>query len=162
MVKPNRPIGSERAMKLLSDAAEYALRAVVWLARNDQGPRTTRQIAAGTKATPGYLARVLQMLGSAGMVKGKRGVAGGFVLARDPRDLTVLEIIDAVDPLERIGACPLDLTEHSEGLCALHARIDLAIAQLRDAFGRMTIAQILSEPPGRAPLCEPTISAIGD
>jgi len=143
-------------MQLLSDAAEYGLRAVVWLARHSDGPQTTEQIATGTKATPGYLAQVLQRLGRNGIVRGRRGVAGGFVLIRSPDELTVLEVIDAVDPLERIDGCPLGLAEHAEGLCALHARIDLAIAQLRAAFAEATIAQIVNEPTGRSALCELT------
>lgn len=146
-------------MRLLSDAAEYGLRAVVWLARQDPGsdsPRTMEQIADGTRSTPGYLARVLQRLGQAGIVQGKRGVAGGYLLARDPADLTVLEVINAVDPLERIRVCPLGLAEHAHGLCGLHARIDSAIEQIERAFEDVTIAQILSEPPGTAPLCQLT------
>jgi len=148
-------------MKLLSEAAEYGLRAVVWLARQDNGPWTTEQIAAGTKATTGYLARVLQRLGRADIVRGRRGVAGGFVLARDPGELTILEVIDAVDPLERLDGCPLGLAEHAEGLCALHAHIDHAIAQLREAFGATTVAQIVSEPEERSPLCELTTTGTG-
>lgn len=141
-------------MKLLSDAAEYALRAVVWLARNGDGPRTAEQIAEGTRSTPGYLARVLQTLGRAGVVRAKRGVAGGFVLARDPRDLTILEIINLVDPLERIESCPLGLAEHADGLCALHAHIDLAMSELQVAFGSMTIGQLVDGKRGTTPLCE--------
>lgn len=145
-------------MKLLSDAAEYALRAVVWLAKNPDGPKTMDQIAEGTKSTPGYLAQVLQRLGRAGVVQGKRGVSGGFVLVREPMGLTVLEIIDAVDPMERIHRCPLGLAEHAHGLCALHARIDAAIVQIEDMFGSVTIEQIVHGSSGRASLCEVILS----
>jgi Rrf2 family protein len=141
-------------MKLLSDASEYALRAVVWLAAEPSSPQTTQQIAVGAKAAPGYLARVLQDLGKAGILKARRGAGGGFALARDPKDLTALEVINAVDPIERIQRCPLELVSHGDRLCPLHHRIDEAIAQLQDAFASTTVGDLLAEPGAPTPLCE--------
>ena len=89
-------------MKLLSDASEYALRAVVWLAQRPGLPQKTREIAEGTHAAPGYLVKVLQSLAKAGILSAQRGSHGGFSLERDPRDLSVLDVIEAVDPIERI------------------------------------------------------------
>ena len=73
-------------MKLLSDASEYALRAVVWLAQRPGLPQKTREIAEGTHAAPGYLVKVLQSLAKAGILSAQRGSHGGFSLERDPRD----------------------------------------------------------------------------
>lgn len=143
---------------LLSDASEYALRAVVWLARHSDSPQTTEAIAQGTRATYGHLARVLQVLGREGSVRGKRGVLGGYVLDVDPATLSVLDVIDVVDPVRRITECPLGLAEHSEHLCALHACIDAAISQLRETFAGMTIAEIVHGTPNRSPLCDLTSS----
>jgi Rrf2 family protein len=141
-------------MRLLSDAAEYALRAVVWLAGHPGQPLTTQEIARDTRATPGYLARVLKDLGRAGIIKGRRGTGGGFVLTRDPADITALDVVNAVDPIERITTCPLGLKSHGERLCALHRRIDDAMAHVEAAFAGATIADVLAEPSRSTPLCE--------
>src|SRR5690606_17155548 len=96
-------------MKLLSEAAEYGLRAVVWLAQRPGGYWKVREIAKGTRAAPGYLVKVLQGLARAGILSAQRGSQGGFRLERDPAGLTALEVINAIDPIERIRACPLGL-----------------------------------------------------
>jgi Rrf2 family protein len=57
----------------------------------------------------GYLSKVLQSLGRAQLVNSQRGLHGGFTLARAPSELTVWEVIQAVDPLQRIRSCPLGL-----------------------------------------------------
>ena len=145
-------------MKLLSDASEYALRAVVWLADHRDAPRTTQEIAAATKAPPGYLAKVLQQLGRAGILSAQRGLRGGFTLDREPSDIVILEVINAVDPIERIESCPLDLKTHGKMLCPLHRRIDQAMAQIEEVFAHAAIADILCEPSDSKPLCEATVS----
>lgn len=140
-------------MKLLSEAAEYGLRAVVWLAQRPRTPYKTRQIAAGTQTAPGYLLKSLQALSKAGILSGQRGSSGGFSLVSDPESLTVLEVINAVDPLERIHVCPLGLEAHGKRLCPLHRRIDDAIASIERAFKDTTIAEVLRNPSRSIPLC---------
>ena len=141
-------------MKLLSDAAEYALRAVVWLAQQPGDTFKLREIAEGTRATPGYLIKVLQSLARAGVLSAQRGINGGFTLIRDARELSVLDLIDAVDPIERIRACPLGLTGHGTCLCPMHQRIDDAIAAIERSFGDSVIADLLAEKTSSPPLCE--------
>ena len=140
-------------MKLLSEAAEYGLRAVVWLAQRPGATHKTRQIAAGTQTAPGYLLKSLQALSRSGILAGQRGSAGGFSLIRDPDSLTVLEVINAVDPLERIRVCPLGLEAHGKRLCPLHRRVDDAIASVERAFNDTTIAEVLRNPSRSIPLC---------
>ncbi len=141
-------------MKLLSEAVEYALRAVVYLADHADQPQKVHQIAETTRATPGYLVKVLQSLARAGIVASRRGLHGGFVLTREPRSLTILEVVNAIDPLERIQHCPLGLGAHTHGLCPLHHRIDAAIATIETSFARTTIADIISAGGHLHPLCE--------
>lgn len=137
-------------MKLLSEAAEYGLRAVVWLAQRPGGYWKVREIAKGTRAAPGYLVKVLQGLARAGILSAQRGSQGGFRLERDPAGLTALEVINAIDPIERIRACPLGLEEHGRDLCPMHRRIDEALAMVERAFGATTIAELMTEPAGQA------------
>src|SRR5690606_38321864 len=133
-------------MKLLSDASEYALRAVVWLAQRPGEPQKVREIAEGTHAAPGYLVKVLQSLTKAGLLSAQRGSHGGFTLRREPDELTALEVINAVDPIERIRVCPLGLEAHSDCLCPMHQRIDDALALIEQSFGSSTITELITGP----------------
>ena len=141
-------------MKLLSDAMEYGLRAVVWLAQHPGQAQKVREIAQGTHATPGYLIKVLQALAKADILSAQRGSTGGFRLERDPASLSVLEVINAIDPIERIRTCPLGLEAHGECLCPMHKRIDDAIATIEQSFRESTIEDLLNEPTTSHPFCE--------
>lgn len=141
-------------MKLLSEAAEYGLRAMVWLAQHPGQAQKVREIAEGTRAAQGYLIKVLQALVKAGILSAQRGSSGGFRLERDPAELSVLEVINAIDPIERIHACPLGLESHGAGLCPMHKRIDDAMADIERSFGESTIGDLLSEASLSRPRCE--------
>jgi len=138
---------------MFSQTSEYALRVVVFLAGQQGGAVTTHQIAQATCTPEGYLSKVLQDLGRAGLVKSQRGLHGGFVLGRDPRDLTVYDIIERVDPMPRITQCPLGLESHGANLCPLHRRLDQAIAMVEHALRQSSIAELLLEPGASKPLC---------
>ena len=139
---------------MFSQTVEYALRAVVYLAANPGVPLTTDDIAAKTLVPRAYLAKVLQALRRAGVVTMQRGVGGGVVLAHAPDQLTILAVVDAVDPIKRIRTCPLGLATHGVRLCPLHRRLDNALAQVEDAFRRTTLAEVLADPSEIRPLCE--------
>jgi Rrf2 family transcriptional regulator, nitric oxide-sensitive transcriptional repressor len=139
---------------MISRTAEYALRAVVVLGSSPGSPLTTQQIAEQTRVPSGYLSKVLQALGRAGLVEAQRGLYGGFVLTRSLDELTLLDVINAVDPLERIERCPLGIASHGPRLCALHRRLDQGMAQLEVLFGGTTIGQLLAEQNPSRPLCE--------
>jgi Rrf2 family transcriptional regulator, nitric oxide-sensitive transcriptional repressor len=137
--------------RMFSQTAEYSLRAVACLARRPREPMTTRQIADAVRVPAGYLSKILQALARAGVVSGQRGVNGGFVLARRPEELSLLDVVRVADGSRRITACPLGLPEHGAGLCPLHRRLDDAVAQAEQALGGATIADVLAEPV--EPLC---------
>ena len=138
---------------MISKTVEYALRAVVYLADQDGEPRTTSQIAEVTKVRGPYLSKVLQSLGRAGLVHSQRGLHGGFTLARDAATVTVWDVVDAVEPLQRIHTCPLNLAAHRHRLCPLHKRLDDVLAATEHAFRSTTLADILAEPTTSKPLC---------
>ncbi len=139
---------------MISQTAEYALRAVAFLGSQVGQPVTTQRIAVVTHVPAGYLSKVLQLLGKAGLVGAQRGLRGGYVLARPLDELTVLDVINAVDPLERIVRCPLGLAAHQGHLCPLHRRIDEGIALIESLFRQTTVAQLLSEQGAdQNPLC---------
>jgi Rrf2 family protein len=139
---------------MLSQTAEYALRAVVYLASQAARPVTTLELAEAAKVPAGYLSKVLQTLSRTGIVSAQRGKRGGFSLARPSAKLTLLEIVNAVDPPARILKCPLNLKSHRARLCPLHQRLDEAAVMVEHAFGRTTIAGLLAESrSSRKPLC---------
>lgn len=141
-------------MRLLSEAGEYALRAVVWMAQRPGQPHKTREIAPEIQAAPGYLVKVLQGLARAGILSAARGRRGGFTLIRDAEDLTILEVLNAVDPLARIRSCPLGLEAHAGRLCAMHQRVDDALAVVEAEFEGTTVGDLRRGTRRRRPLCE--------
>jgi Rrf2 family protein len=146
---------------MFSQTAEYALRAVACLARRAGEPMTTRQIADASRVPAGYLAKILQALARAGVVTGQRGLNGGFLLAKRPEELTLLDVVRVADGSRRITACPLGVPEHAPALCPLHQRLDDAVAQAEQTLDGVTIAQVLGEPlcSSREPI---TASCTGD
>jgi len=139
---------------MFSQTVEYALRAVVHLAAEAPSARTTDQIAEATRVPKAYLSKVLQGLSRCGIVHSQRGIGGGMTLTKGPADLTILEVVNAVEPLCRIRECPLGLAAHGVRLCPLHRRLDNALASVEAAFAQTTLAEILAEPTDSPPLCE--------
>ena len=137
---------------MITQTAEYALRAIVFLAHHE-GPRTTAQIAETTHVPAGYLAKIMQSLGRSGLVKSQRGLNGGFTLAQDPHELSVLAVVTAVDPIQRFAECPLGIPSHGRRLCPLHRRLDEAAAMVERAFGDTMVTDLLVTPRERRPLC---------
>src|SRR5262249_25662735 len=111
---------------MFSQSVEYALRAVVHLAARAPAARSTDPLAAATKVPRPYLSKLLQRLSRKGLVHTQRGLGGGVTLAKSPAELTILEIVNAVDPIRRIQTCPLELASHGVRLCPLHRRLDNA------------------------------------
>jgi Rrf2 family protein len=138
---------------MISQTAEYALRAIVFIADHPNEPTTTETIAEGTKVPVGYLAKIMQGLSKAGIVHSQRGLYGGFTMVKAAKELTVYEIVQAVDPIVRITQCPLGLEGHGSNLCPLHRGLDNAMGAVEMAFKKMTIYQLLNQPQTNRPLC---------
>ena len=115
--------------------------------------RTTDQIATATQVPRAYLSKVIQSLCRAGLARSQRGMGGGVTLTKGPENLTILEVVNAVDPIQRIHTCPLDLAAHGTHLCPLHRRVDDALKMVEQAFARTTLAEVLADPSRSIPLC---------
>ena len=138
---------------MISKTAEYALRAVTCLAANEEKPLSADVLAEKTKVPRRYLTRVMQDLAAADVVDSRSGPGGGYLLAIPTNKLTILDIVNAVAPLERITTCPLGLDSHTS-LCPLHAELDKAYAATEAAFASVTISKLLSSTSPIIPLCE--------
>ena len=138
---------------MLSKSADYALRAVVWLARQPGRPESANRLAEVTQVPRRYLHKVLQDLVHAEIIHSQTGPGGGYSLDRNPEHVTILDIVNAVSPLERIRKCPLGLTSHTR-LCPLHRELDKAYAATEEAFSRVTISALIGSTSAIVPLCE--------
>lgn len=143
---------------MISKTTEYALRAMVALAGEEGRPILSPQIAETTRVPQAYLSKVLRTLVRAGLISSQRGQGGGFILARPPSEITVLDVVDAVDPIPRIESCPLSIESHARALCPLHSRLDEAIASIRATFGSTSIADLVTE--DHAALCPPETAEV--
>lgn len=139
---------------MFSQTVEYALRAVVMLAGDADRPRTSEHIAKATQVPHAYLSKVMKGLCDAGLVRSQRGIHGGFTLLKPADQLTILEVVNAVDPIRRIRTCPLGISTHGVQLCPLHRRLDDALASVEKAFSETTLAEVLADPNPSVPLCE--------
>jgi Rrf2 family protein len=131
---------------MLSRTTEYALRAVVFLARGDGDNTTAQRIAEVTVVPEGYMSKVLNTLARAGIVTSQRGPTGGFSLAIPASRLTMLEVVEAVEPLPRIRTCPLELSEHAGALCPLHGVLASLVEDTSRRLAETTIADLVVSP----------------
>lgn len=119
---------------MLSTTSEYALRIMVSLAaRTDNSFLKGEEIAKNTKVPTAYLAKILQLLNRAGLVLAQKGIGGGYALNRCSSQISLFDIINAVEPFTRINKCPLGIVGH-ETLCPLHRKLDNAYANFQKVF----------------------------
>jgi len=127
------------------------------------GPTSVRDIAERTGLPQPYLEQILLALKGAGLVRSKRGVGGGYVLARDPEDIRLSEVVSAVEgPISlgdfgephQNGAC-----DH-EGQCVLIAVWNVAGEYMRQHLASYTLASIARMARGQAPWPDDAIKAV--
>ncbi len=131
----------------VSTRGDYASRALLSLALHvpDAGPTTVRDIAERTGLPQPYLEQILLALKGAGLVRSKRGVGGGYVLARDPHDITLAAIIRAVDGPITVGDFGEPHTDGAcdhEGQCVLLSIWSEVGGEMRRLLERYTLADI--------------------
>ena len=144
----------------VSTRGDYASRALLSLALHadggdgGEGPTAVRDIAERTGLPQPYLEQILLALKGAGLVRSKRGVGGGYVLARPPEEITLSQIVAAVDgpivagdfglPHEN-GAC-----DH-EGQCILLTVWDDVGEHMRTHLDSFNLADMVDRAQGRVP-----------
>jgi Rrf2 family protein len=144
----------------VSTRGDYACRALLSLAlhRDDSGPTSVRDIAERTGLPQPYLEQILLALKGAGLVKSKRGVGGGYILARSPEDIRLSEVISAVDgpiTLGDFGEPHADGSCDHEGQCVLLAIWKQAGDHMKHHLEGFTLASIADVARGSAPWPEP-------
>ena len=107
---------------ILSRSSEYAIRAFLYLAKQEPGRLVMARQIADDAGLPGhFLAKLLQQLARKGLVRSNKGPSGGFTLASDPREINILSIVEAVEGVDG-PAEPMARMGH-DGWGMLHSRI---------------------------------------
>ena len=103
--------------------ADYAVRAVLYLARQENSERAaTSTVAEEQHIPPSFLAKIISQLSIAGLLHTSRGARGGITLAREPKDITLLEVVEAIDGPIRLNECVGNEENCSLGNeCPLHS-----------------------------------------
>jgi len=109
------------------------------------GRATATDIAEQTRVPVRYMSKVLQTLSEAGLVESQRGPTGGFWLTKSPHEITLLDVVDCIEPIERITTCPINLDEHCDNLCPLHLELDDLAAIARKKLGSTTLAAVMDK-----------------
>lgn len=139
---------------MFSQTVEYALRAMVQLAYAGPSGSSTDELAIKTQVPRAYLSKVLQGLRSAGFLKSQRGVGGGICLILEPENVTILDVVNAVEPIVRIHTCPLNIQSHGRNLCPLHTKMDCTYASIEASLSSTTLADVIAgKSIGLLPLC---------
>jgi Rrf2 family protein len=129
---------------LYSKPCEYALRALTYLSsQNQRGLLRVRDIAKSENLPTPYLAKLLQQLAKAGILRSVRGPQGGFGLARQPEDITLMEVVEAVDGTEGLTRCAVGLAECSDtSPCPLHDTWKPLKTRITDYMSEQTLADL--------------------
>jgi len=131
-------------MLSLSQTTGYAIEALAHLRPPGGQPLLLREIARSAGVPAAYLAKRMPDLVAAGLVVSRRGQHGGLVLARDPAEITLLEISEAVEARRWFDVCLLGLTSCSdECACPVHGFWKPIRAQLEMTLRTTTLAAVM-------------------
>ena len=133
---------------MLSKTSQYALRAVIYLARDSDAQVPAGEVAAGLDVPANYLSKILHTLSRSGVVESERGPGGGYRLARPADRISLGDVVGAFDPLAQDGRCLLGY-ESCPGVhpCPAHDRWCGVFEPIK-AFFRDTMVSELLEPSG--------------
>src|SRR4051812_33557925 len=146
-------------MLRLSKKADYALIAMKHLAlRGDRGSSSAREIAGLYDIPIELMAKVLQRLVQRGLLASQQGTRGGYQLSRLPRQITVADVIQAIEGPVTVTACTTE-DGHCEQFTKCNVRDPLWRVRERilQALGECTIAQLALDPPERPPPARPAV-----
>ena len=132
----------------LTRAGEYAVRCVLFLARRGKGVLTSRlEIASRTDTPPQFLAKIAQQLAKAGIIEIMQGAGGGYRLLKEPREITLLEVIEAIigeislnDCVSRPDSCGSSTT------CPVHRVWNKANRELRATLKEADFQTLVQDP----------------
>ena len=125
--------------------ADYAIRCVLYLSGQPEAVTSVEDISKAMLVPKTFLAKILQSLMKAGLVISTRGVKGGFQLAKRPKDISLLEVIEAIQGTSAPNVCAIDkrMCQFS-GRCTVHP-VWIKIREMVEKELRKTNFAVLSE-----------------
>lgn len=141
----SRPIGPGGVV-FLSQASKYGLRAVLYLAKNDAHPSQRNEIAEALQIPTHFLAKLLQNLSKRGLLVSTKGPGGGFKLARPADQISLADVVRAIEGDQFGEGCVLGLPECSnERPCPLHSRWSAIKEDIFSMLGDESLTQLSEE-----------------
>lgn len=133
----------------ITRAGEYGILGLLNLARREPGEVVMIDALSRDEGIPrSFLAKVFQQLARAGLVRSLRGVGGGFALAREPEQITVLEVLEAIEGRVALQRCTLDVAACRDVAgCPLCGLLGRAQDRMRDVLGQTTLAELAGVEP---------------
>ena len=131
----------------ITRAAEYAIRGVLYLCQQPEGSICLlSEISERQKIPPSFLSKIFQSLSRAGIVSSSRGTGGGFMLVKDPHDITLLDVIEAIEGQISLNMC-LSNGQMCEQrpTCAVHSVWREAQNHLLELLKNKTFAELAEE-----------------
>ena len=126
---------------LVTRETDYAIRCVLYLARDFDQISSVGEIAQRMNIPKSFLAKILQRLVREGIVESIRGMKGGFRLLRRPDDITLLEVFTAMQGVAPVNTCAIDKRRcRMSAACAVHS----IWAEIRSDVERRLSAQKIS------------------
>jgi Rrf2 family protein len=145
-------LSPQRFMMCLSQTAGYAIHALGYLADHSHGLCLIRDIAKKTQIPKPYLAKIINQLAREGLVSAKRGYRGGIFLARPPAEISLLQVVEAIEGKGWIGECMLGLDDcHAQHVCPTHDIWRRIREEVADALRRSTLSDVINSMRGTAP-----------
>lgn len=138
---------------LLTKTSELAIHSLLYLAQKPSGYLLNpEEIATQLGESQTYISKVLRMIAQGGLVRSHRGAAGGFELARQPRDITLLDIVEICQGTIPGNYCGRATVCDIRKTCGYHQAMHDLRDSTRAALARWNLHQILSTPKPRQPV----------
>lgn len=149
-------------MAHITNSVEYGIHCLLWLFYADGQQPSSRDLADLQGVSPSFVAKIFPKLEKAGIVRANEGVRGGYRLAKPPQNITVLDIVDAIEgkkPLfdcqEIRGRCAVFNGDPprwaTSGVCSIHKVMLQAEKSMRDTLAQETLASLSESVELKAP-----------
>ena len=133
---------------MFSKSCEYAIRAVIYLCSEEQMGRIVKvqQISIAIDAPAFYTSKILQQLSKMDFIGSMKGPNGGFYIDKKHKNITLIDIVNAIDGDKIFNGCGLGLKECSEKKpCPIHLRFKIIRAMIKKMLETTTIEQLGSK-----------------
>jgi Rrf2 family protein len=127
----------------ISEAASIAIHVMVIIARSDSSNMNVNRLAELTGASKNHIAKVMQRLVKFNYVKSTRGPSGGFVINKNPEEITLLDIYEAIEGEVSVDECPFDNQICPFNKCLMNGIIHKTTNEIKVFFSEQKLSNML-------------------